>query len=86
MKVDETANLGSKYRVMLNQWIRVNKLQIITSLNQTQSPEVFCKKGVLKNFAKFAGKHLCWSLFFKGVTGLRSATSSKTESNTRVFL
>ena len=21
--------------------------------------EVFCKKGVLKNFAKFTGKHLC---------------------------
>ena len=25
--------------------------------------EVFCKKGVLKNFAKFTGKHLRWSLF-----------------------
>ena len=25
-------------------------------------PEVFCKKGVLRNFAKFTGKHLCWSL------------------------
>ena len=27
--------------------------------------EVFCKKGVLRNFAKFTGKHLCQSLFFK---------------------
>ena len=26
------------------------------------APEVFCKKGVFKNFAKFAGKYLCWSL------------------------
>ena len=25
--------------------------------------EVFCKKGVLKNFAKFTGKQLCQSLF-----------------------
>ena len=25
-------------------------------------PKVFCKKGVLENFAKFTGKHLCWSL------------------------
>ena len=25
--------------------------------------EVVCKKGVLKNFAKFTGKHLDWSLF-----------------------
>ena len=24
-------------------------------------PEEFCKKGVLKNFAKFTGKHLCQS-------------------------
>ena len=25
--------------------------------------ELFCKKGVLRNFAKFIGKHLCWRLF-----------------------
>ena len=27
--------------------------------------EVFCRKGVLRNFAKFAGKHLCHSLFYR---------------------
>ena len=27
-------------------------------------PEVFCKKGVLRNLAKSTGKHLCQSLFF----------------------
>ena len=26
-------------------------------------PEVFCKKGVLRNFAKFTEKHLCQGLF-----------------------
>ena len=26
---------------------------------------MLCKKGVLKNFAKFTGKHLCQNLFFK---------------------
>ena len=31
---------------------------------QKQPPKVFCKKDVLKNFAKFTGKHLCQSLFF----------------------
>ena len=30
---------------------------------QKQPPEVFFKKGVLKNFAKFTGKHLYHSLF-----------------------
>ena len=28
-------------------------------------PEVFCKKGVLRNFVEFTGKHLCQSLFCK---------------------
>ena len=33
--------------------------------------EVFHKKGVHKNFTKFAGKSLCQSLFFNKVAGLR---------------
>ena len=28
------------------------------------------KKGVLRNFAEFTGKHLCQSLFFNKVAGL----------------
>ena len=28
---------------------------------------MFCKKGVLRNFAKFVGKHLCRSLYFNKV-------------------
>ena len=31
---------------------------------RSSRPEVFCKKGVLRNCAKFTGKHLCQSLFF----------------------
>ena len=34
-------------------------------------PEVFCKKGVLKNFAKFTRKHQCQGLFFNKVAGLK---------------
>ena len=30
-------------------------------------PEVFCKKGVLRNFTKVTGKQLCQSLFFNKV-------------------
>ena len=30
---------------------------------QKQLAEVFCKKGVLRNFAKLTVKHLCQSLF-----------------------
>ena len=31
---------------------------------RSSRPEVFCKKGVRRNFEKFTGKHLCQSLFF----------------------
>ena len=37
---------------------------------QKQPPEVFYEKGVLKNFAKFTGKHLWQSLFFNKVADL----------------
>ena len=33
-------------------------------------PDVFFKKGVHRNFAKFIGKHLCQSLLFNKVAGL----------------
>ena len=44
------------------------------------------KKGVLRNFAKITGKHLCQSLFFDRVAGLRPATLLKRDSATDVFL
>ena len=40
-------------------------------------PKVFCKKGNIRNFAKFTRKHLCESLFFNKVAGLRPATLLK---------
>ena len=41
------------------------------AMSESSRPEVFCKKGVLRNFAKFTGKHLCQGLFFNKVAGLR---------------
>lgn len=47
-----------------------------TTLNQTLSPsawlrsslpKIFSKKGAPKNFVKFAGKHICWWVFFNWV-------------------
>ena len=32
---------------------------------------MFYKRGVVKNFAKFTGKHMCQSLFFDKVPDLR---------------
>ena len=48
----------------------------ITHYRSSQQ-EVFCKKGVLRNFSKFTGKHLCPRLFFNKVAGLRPATLLK---------
>ena len=42
-----------------------------SSKSLSSRQEVFCEKGVLRNFTKFAGKHLCQSLFFNKVAGLR---------------
>ena len=36
---------------------------------RSSRPEMFCKKVVLRNFAKFTGKHLCQSFFFDKVAG-----------------
>ena len=63
------------------------------SMVRNNRRDAFCKKCVHKNFAKFVGKYLCWSLFLNKV-GRRSASLLKKEtptqmlrdSNTNVFL
>ena len=47
-------------------------------------PEEFCKIGILRNFPKFTGKHLCQSLFFKVAIVLQLYL--KRYSDTVVFL
>ena len=44
------------------------------------------RKGVLRNFAKFTGKHLCQSLLFNKVAGLRPVTLLKRRLLHRCFL
>ena len=46
-------------------------------MNRSSRPEMFCKKGVLRNFTNFTGKHLFQSLFFYKFAGLRPATLLK---------
>ena len=54
-------------------WYLQNLIMLVCSVAYTKyrssHPEVFCEKGVLINFAKFTGKHLCQSLFFNKVAG-----------------
>ena len=55
------------------------------SLVRSSHPELFCRGNVLRNFAKFTGKHLCQSLFFNKVADLRPATLLKRDSGTGIF-
>ena len=61
-------------------------LNYIFYLNLRSSrPDVFCKKGVLRNFIKFAGKHLCQRLSFNKVAGPRPVTLLKKSLQHRYF-
>ena len=64
---------------IIQQYVRKKLLEKSSNscIHQKQPPEVFYKKGVLRNFVKFTGKHLCQSLFFNKVGGLRPAALSK---------
>ena len=67
--------------------INLNNLRKIFQNQNSRSsrPEVFCEKAVLKKSAKFRGKHLCWSLSFNKVAGLRPATLLKERLQQRCF-
>ena len=58
------------------EWSRCQQIAQIYK-GKSSRPEVFCKKGVLRNFSKFTGKHLCQSLFFNKVASLRPKTLLK---------
>ena len=53
---------------------------------RSSRPEVFCKNGVLRNFAKLAGKRLSQSLFLNKVQASGLQLYQKRESGTGVFL
>ena len=55
-------------------------------LLRSSRPEVFYKKVVLRNFAKFTRKHLRQRVFFNKVAGLRFASLSKKGLWHRCFL
>ena len=46
-----------------NHMIKITTFRFFVSFRSSR-PELFCEKGILRNFAKLAGKHLCQNLFF----------------------
>ena len=55
------AVFGLQFTTLQNMGIIREEIERLQT--QKQPPEVFCKKAVLKDFAIFTGKHLCWILF-----------------------
>ena len=73
-------------------WIWLPKLYVLKSCTfckyniRGSRSQMFFKIGVLKNLASFTGKRQCWGLFLIKLQVLRSATLSKSDSNTGAFL
>ena len=53
---------------------------------RSSRPEVFCKKDVLRSFAKFTGKHLCQCLFFNKAAGCQSLFLIKLQAKACNFI
>ena len=77
--------LNLKIELHLSTFIAPTIFIIHFSKFRSSHLEVLCKKGVIINFVKFTGKHLCQRLFFNNVSGLRPATFLEKESLIQVF-
>ena len=86
LRFSHISNLGSRSETF-DSWndSKIRETKNTFTIFRSSRPEVFCKKGVLRNFAKFTGKHPCQSLFFNKVVGLRAATLLKKKLWHRCF-
>ena len=68
-------------------WILTRVAGLKKCLNSRSSHKsCSIEKAVLKNFAIFTGKHLCWSLLLIDLQASKPATFFKRDSSTSVFL
>ena len=58
-------------QISLVQFLYNGTILFVIHRNRSSHPEVFCKKGALRKFAKFIGKHLCRSLYLHKTSGLQ---------------
>ena len=73
------------------EWLNINfsyvsfnyiRQTVTKMINRSNRLHMFFKIGVVKNFAEFTGKDLCWSLFLIKLQAFRSVTLLKGDSNT----
>ena len=60
-----------KKSVQLQPFVKSNKCNKFESICRSSYRRCSIEKHILKNFAKWEGKHLCQDLFFNKVAGLR---------------
>ena len=72
-------------RLKVETWMELMTAEFWHTSRQKQSPKLFCKKAVLKNFAIFTGKHLCWCLFLIKLQDFRPVTFIKNRLQHRCF-
>ena len=63
----------------------MNLIVTINSLSRSTHQCCSVKKATVKSFAKFTGKHLCWSLSFNRVAVLKPVTLLKKRLQHRCF-
>ena len=78
-KLDEKGHVYNEGNLkIVFSWFDILRwILLISEMIKSSHPELFCKKGVLKNLTKFKGKRLRKSLFFNKVAGLRPETLLK---------
>ena len=71
-KLNEICNITSSKSLTIDASYFSQVVQFFeTRYCRKQPPKVFYKRDILKSFAKFTGKHLCHSLFFNKIAGLK---------------
>ena len=76
-KSRSTTDIIRAHRWIIAKTQMQNRTIYVTGMDRSSHQRCSIKKGVLRNFTKFTGKHLCQSLFFNKVAGLRPATLLK---------
>ena len=72
--------------ILMSLLLLVAETIMLYILTIRSSRQTVVKKGILKNFTKFIGKHLCQRLFFNKVALLSLLIYQKSDSGTGVFL
>ena len=65
---------------------QTNYMKQDSTKNRSSHQRCSVRKGVLSNFTKFRGKHLCQSLFFSKVAGLKLTLVSAAKMLAACFL